>query len=76
MRPKLKFSTVENHLLQKLSRLIGGPPIRLTLLSGAEIAPRDSAPAGTVIFRDRQTLAKVVLSPEIEFGDAYTEGRL
>jgi cyclopropane-fatty-acyl-phospholipid synthase len=29
-----------------------------------------------VIFRDRQTLAKVVLSPEIEFGDAYTEGRL
>jgi cyclopropane-fatty-acyl-phospholipid synthase len=72
----LKSSSLENFLLHKLSRVIGEAPIRIVLPSGSEISPRDTTPAGTLIIRDRQTLAKIILSPEIEFGDAYTEGRV
>ncbi|MGA8145506.1 MAG: cyclopropane-fatty-acyl-phospholipid synthase family protein [Candidatus Acidiferrales bacterium] len=76
MRTKFGVSAFENYLLQKLSRVIGEAPVRLVLPSGAEISPQDSEPAGTVIIRDRRTLAKIILSPEIEFGDAYTNRRV
>jgi cyclopropane-fatty-acyl-phospholipid synthase len=56
--------------------VIGEAPIRIVLPSGSEISPHHTTPAGTLIIRDRQTLAKIILSPEIEFGDAYTEGRV
>jgi cyclopropane-fatty-acyl-phospholipid synthase len=72
----LNFSSLEDFLLQKLSQVIRHAPVRLVVPGRAEISPRDSRPAGTVIFRDRQTLLKIILSPEIEFGDAYTEGRV
>ena len=72
----LNSSSLETFLLQKLSRVIGQAPIRIVLPSGAEISPRDAAPAGTLVIHDRQTLLRIILSPEIEFGDAYTEGRV
>jgi cyclopropane-fatty-acyl-phospholipid synthase len=72
----LNSSSLENFLLQKLSHVIGQAPIRIVLPSGAEISPRDAAPAGTLVIHDRQTLLRIILSPEIEFGDAYTEGRV
>ena len=72
----LNSSSLENILLHKLSRVIGQAPIRIVLPSGSEISPRDTAPAGTLVINDRQTLARIILSPEIEFGDAYTEGRV
>ena len=71
----LNSSSLDNFLLQKLSRVIGHAPIRIVLPSGSEICPRDATPAGTLVIRDRQTLLRIILSPEIEFGDAYTEGR-
>ena len=72
----LNSSSLENFLLQKLSRVIAQAPIRIVLPSGSEISPRDAAPAGTLVIHDRQTLLRIILSPEIEFGDAYTEGRV
>jgi len=72
----LNSPSLENFLLQKLSRVIGQAPIRIVLPSGAEISPPDAAPAGTLVIHDHQTLLRIILSPEIEFGDAYTEGRV
>ena len=72
----LNSSSLENFLLQKLSHVINNAPVRLILPSGAEISPTCSSPVGTVVIHDRQTLLRIILSPEIEFGDAYTEGRV
>jgi cyclopropane-fatty-acyl-phospholipid synthase len=72
----LSTPPLDSLLLEKLSGLIGRAPVRITLPDGSEISPAESAPAGTVVIHDRRTLMNMVLSPEIAFGDAYTEGRL
>ena len=76
MSDKLASSSLEHFLLRKLSQVINDAPVRLVLPSGAQLSPQNSSPVGTLLIRDRQTLARIILSPEIEFGDAYTEGRV
>ena len=70
------FSSIDQWILQKVLRAIGNPPMRLALGNGESVAPPDADIIGTVLISDRRALAQLALSPEIGFGDAYTDGRL
>ena len=70
------FSFVDRYLLQKVLDATGQMPIQVKLDNGPAASPPGSSPIATVHFRDRRTLAGLVLNPEISFGDSYSEGRI
>ncbi|HLK34060.1 MAG TPA: cyclopropane-fatty-acyl-phospholipid synthase family protein [Terriglobales bacterium] len=71
-----RFSSAEGWLLNKLYAAAGSPPARIALQGGPEVGPEGRAAVATVIIRDRATLARIVLNPEVAFGEAYAEGSL
>ena len=70
------FSSIEKWILQRIHAAIGHPPIRLALGRGPEILLADIEPLASVLISDWSTLARLVLNPEIGFGDGYSEGRI
>jgi cyclopropane-fatty-acyl-phospholipid synthase len=69
-------SSIEKWILQKIYASIGCPPIRLALGRGAEVVPTDSEPVASVFISDWSVLTRMLLNPEIGFGDGYAEGRI
>lgn len=63
------------HLLRRISESIGAAPIQF-VLGNENFAPPDVSPVATVIIRDRQTLAGLMIDPEVAFGEAYSDGRI
>jgi len=70
------FSRIDQWLLRKIYDSVGRPPIRLMLGNGVTVSPRDVSPLAVIHIRDRATLLKLILDPEVGFGDAYSEGRI
>jgi cyclopropane-fatty-acyl-phospholipid synthase len=70
------FSKFDGWLLRKVYRSAGLPPIRFALGNGVEVSPLDASPVANIRIRDRETLLRLVLDPEVGFGDAYSEGRI
>lgn len=70
------FSRIDAWLLQKVYQSVGGPPIHLTLGSGAEISPANVSPVARIMIRDRKTLFELIRDPEVGFGDGYSDGRI
>ena len=69
-------SSIDGWLLEALRRSIGDLPIRLIVGERAELSPRPGVdPIATVSISDRRTLARLLFSPEIAFGDGYTDGQ-
>ncbi len=62
-------------LLRRLLDALGSPPVRVTLWNGETIATRDPAPA-TIRIHSRAALLKLLLNPELHFGEAYADGTL
>ena len=88
-RPDSAFSTagvaakagrvfgLERRLAHRLLHAIGRPPVRLRCCGTAQqIAESDAAPVARILFRDRATFWKVLWDPDLQFGDAYSDGRL
>ncbi len=73
--PKHGPSVLETWLLRQLFHALGPVPVRLAVKDGAEISP-DVRPLATVVLRDRQTLAKLIVDLEMAFGEAYVDGRI
>src|SRR5690348_2299309 len=67
---------LENWLVQRLFKAVGPAPVRLVLRNGPEYSPPAITPVATLVIRDRQTLAKLAMDPEVAFGEAYAEGRI
>jgi cyclopropane-fatty-acyl-phospholipid synthase len=59
-----------------LLRGLGSPPLRIVLAGGEEVAVSQSAPVARIVLRDRATLWKLAARPRLEFGEAYSAGRL
>jgi cyclopropane-fatty-acyl-phospholipid synthase len=55
---------------------LGNPPIGVVLWNGEEITNAAEAPTARARIRDRRTLVKLLLDTDLEFGDAYTDGRV
>lgn len=68
--------SLEGKLLRKLLEALGDPPIRIGLWNGEEICTCTGAPQSRVAIHDRATLMKICLNPDLQFGDAYSQGRL
>jgi cyclopropane-fatty-acyl-phospholipid synthase len=68
------FSSVEKWMLQKINRSIGQAPIRLVLGRDEGTADSSVPPVATVVISNRKALAKLVLNPEVGFGDCYADG--
>jgi cyclopropane-fatty-acyl-phospholipid synthase len=74
--PTIGVPRIRRWLGQQLFKSIGPAPIRFVLMDGTEISPAGSAPIGTVFIHDHRTLAKLMIDPEMAFGEAYAEGRV
>jgi len=73
---KSKPARFEKWLLAQIFALIGPAPVRLVLKDCAEMEPPGASPLATVFIRDVGTLARLVVDPEIAFGEAYAQGRV
>ncbi len=71
-----KAYAVERWLLRQLLRAAGNPPVNLMLWDGYEITPPSASPVGRLIFRDRRTLLKLMINPDLQFGELYSSGHL
>ena len=71
-----RLSEIEKWLIRKQMALLGDPPITIVLWNGSTVWSTGGKPVGTVIIRDRKTFLKLFLHPELNFGDAYSEGML
>ena len=76
MNSRPAAASLDQWILQQIYQATGRPPIRLRTASGAEVAPANSPPLGEIRISDRVTLGRLILDPEIAFGDAYSSGRL
>lgn len=72
--PSLSF--VDRWLLRQIHNFTGQAPVRFALKESGTIWPMDGDAPIKVIFADRRTLAKLLLNPEVGFGDAYSDGRI
>jgi len=68
-------SPIERLLSGKIERLVEQSPIRVRM-GDKELGRRDGAGGCGIVVRDRGTLARMALDPEIGFGDGYIEGRI
>ena len=76
MSARGRFPSIEQWLLRKVYESAGRPPICLILKGGGEVSPSDALPVANVILSDRGTLMRLILDPEMGFGEAYMQGRL
>jgi cyclopropane-fatty-acyl-phospholipid synthase len=63
-------------LLGRVREQIGEAPFRIVLWNGTELRPSEARPIATVYVRDRLALAKVLVDPELQFGEAYSRGSI
>jgi cyclopropane-fatty-acyl-phospholipid synthase len=66
----------EEWLLNRLGQRVGAARARLRLCNGIEAGFDGDTPTITLTIRDDWTLLGLVLDPEIEFGEAYTDSRI
>ena len=63
-------------LLRKLLRAAGNPAVSVVLWDGQEITPTGATPIGRIVIRSRSAFLKLLLHPDLQFGDLYSSGRL
>ena len=56
--------------------LLGNPRIAIRLWNGNEFYFADGVPVGVVEFLDRSVLARIIVSPQVGFGEGYSKGRI
>src|SRR5690349_2915541 len=74
MLPVPGSSWVERWLLGKILRVTGQAPIRLVSSKGYGVSPQGSSPVATIAIRDRPALLRLILNPQVGFGDGFTDG--
>ncbi|WP_303904792.1 SAM-dependent methyltransferase [Thiohalomonas denitrificans] len=68
---------IERRLLQRLAGSMGDPPLLIRLWDGSEIRLGGRAPVDVgITIRDRGALWRMLLHPELYFGDDYSTGRI
>lgn len=66
---------LERWLVRKRMALLGNPPVAIVIGDGAAYLPKEK-PVGTVFIRDRRTLLRFVVNPQLHFGDAFSKGEI
>jgi cyclopropane-fatty-acyl-phospholipid synthase len=68
------FSYFDSWLLNRLYVSLGKPQVEVRLPDGPKVTPSGFSPVASVVIHNRATLLKMVLDPELEFGEGYTAG--
>src|SRR5450830_1455531 len=66
----------EKYLLGKMMRAIGDPPVQVVLWNGHEIQNNKGIMGAKVFISDRSALLKLVIDPELYFGELYSAQRI
>ena len=69
-------SSTDRWLVRKMLIVIGRPPFAFRLWSGEVFEGRPGESVAEVTIRDRGALFKLLLNPELYFGDLYSEDRV
>jgi cyclopropane-fatty-acyl-phospholipid synthase len=72
-RSRLSF---EGRLTRSLLNFLDNPPIRITLWNGESIFTATSNSVAEMRVRTRSSLFKLLINPELYFGDAYSNGSI
>ena len=67
---------LDRWMLSLLQRGFGRAPVGFVLWDGTQTSPPEGPVAGRLLVKDRRTLVSLLLDPELNFGEAYTTGRL
>ena len=67
-------SLFERWLLRKILITIGRPPVRLILPGGESVCPEGGSPVATIAIRNHSALLRLILNPQVGFGDGYADG--
>lgn len=71
-----QVSPADRWLLRTFLRAMGNPAIQVTLWNGESVSTADAPAVAAVRVADRHTLLRLMYQPELEFGEAYSDGRL
>jgi cyclopropane-fatty-acyl-phospholipid synthase len=63
-------------MLRRLLTSLGNPQVQFVLWSGEAIASPGVAPIVKIHIKDRSTLYGLLRNPLVQFGDAYSDGRI
>jgi len=66
----------ERGLVRKLLDAMGEPPFSVTLWDGQTVDPAPAEPSARVHVRDRGAFYRLLLHPDLHFGDDYAAGRI
>jgi len=69
-------SRIERWALRKLLAMLGNPPIQFVLWNGEELPEFGTPLSRRLHLNNRHALWRLVLNPQLNFGDAYTRGAL
>jgi len=69
-------TVVERRLLESLLEAVGSPPICIRLWTGESILSGQSPPVATMIIRDRGALMRMLVNPQVNPADDYSDGRI
>ncbi len=72
----VKVSAAERWLARRMLRAIGDPPVRIVLCNGEEIPAAGPPPVARLLIHDRPTFRRLLLDPDLQFGDGYSAGRI
>lgn len=68
--------SIEGRLMRSLLNSLGDPPLRVTLWNGESIFTGAGGAVAGIRIADRASLLKVLVDPELHFGEAYSSGAI
>ncbi len=66
---------IENRVARRLISALGDPAIAIALYDG-QLISGPAPPVATVVVHDRPTWLRILANPYLQFGEAYSEGRI
>jgi cyclopropane-fatty-acyl-phospholipid synthase len=70
------LSALERRLLRRGLDALGHPPFTFVLWNGEQVPGSDEPSRGRVHLRDRALLREILRSPDLAFGEGYSDGRI
>lgn len=67
---------LERFMLREVFNVIGPAPLRFILSDGVEMCAPGVTPVASILIRDQRTLLRLMVDPEVAFGEAYVDGRI
>jgi cyclopropane-fatty-acyl-phospholipid synthase len=72
--PTTPSTALDRWVVRTLFDLAGRPDVILRLWDGHEVGPAQGRPGTRVLIRDRRALLRMILTPDVGFGDSYSDG--